>query len=181
MVRLVLAATLGALYGIYGPAFELCEHRPRSEGSEEYLDAEKYEIRYWDLEQPNSLQNVIARVNRVRRDNPALQSNQGLHFHPVDNPELLCYSKSTPDQSNVVVVVVNLSPYQAHSGWVELQLDALGLDPRQPAQMHDQLSDARYLWHGVRHYVELQPHVMPAHIFRVRRRLRTERDFEYYL
>jgi starch synthase (maltosyl-transferring) len=78
-------------------------------------------------------------------------------------------------------VVVNLSPSHAHSGWVELQLDALGLDLRQPAQMHDELSNARYLWHGARHYVELHPHVVPAHIFRVRQRIRTERDFEYYL
>jgi len=181
LVRLVLAATLGASYGIYGPAFELCEQRPRSEGSEEYLDAEKYELRYWDLEQPESLQDFIRRVNRIRWENPALQSNQGLHFHTVDNPELLCYSKSTADRSNVVLVVVNLSPSHAHSGWVELQLDALGLDLRQPAQMHDELSNARYLWHGARHYVELHPHVVPAHIFRVRQRIRTERDFEYYL
>jgi len=181
LVRLVLAATLGASYGIYGPAFELCEHRPLSEGSEEYLNSEKYEIRYWDLEQPESLKNFIARVNRIRRDNPALQSNQGLHFHTVDNPELLCYSKSTADWSNVVLVVVNLSPSYAHSGWVELELDALGLDLGQPSQMHDELSDARYLWQGARHYVELNPQVVPAHIFRVRHRIRTERDFEYYL
>jgi starch synthase (maltosyl-transferring) len=181
LTRLVLAATLGASYGIYGPAFELCEHRPRSEGSEEYLDSEKYEIRSWDLEQRHSLQEFIARVNRIRRENPALQSNQGLHFHTVDNPELLCYSKSIADQSNVVLVVVNLSPYHVHSGWVELQLDALGLDPTQPAQMHDELSDARYIWHGARHYVELHPQVVPAHIFRLRRRIRTEQDFEYYL
>jgi starch synthase (maltosyl-transferring) len=99
----------------------------------------------------------------------------------VDNPELLCYSKATADSSNVVLVVVNLSPYHGHSGWVELQLDTLGLDPTQPAQMHDELSDARYLWHGARHYVELHPHVVPAHIFRLRRRIRTEQDFEYYL
>jgi len=181
LIRLVLAATLGASYGIYGPAFELCEHRPRSEGSEDYLNSEKYEIRYWDLEQPESLKNFMARVNRIRRDNPALQSNQGLHFHTVDNPELLCYSKSTADWSNVVLVVVNLSPSYAHSGWVELELDALGLDLSQPSQMHDELSDARYLWQGARHYVELNPQVVPAHIFRVRHRIRTERDFEYYL
>lgn len=181
LIRLVLAATLGASYGIYGPAFELCEHQPRSEGSEEYLDSEKYEIRSWDLEQPQSLQDFIARVNRIRRENPALQSNQGLHFHTVDNPELLCYSKSTADRSNVVLVVVNLSPYYGHSGWVELQFDTLGLDPTQPVQMHDELSAARYIWHGARHYVELQPQVMPAHIFRLRRRIRTEQDFEYYL
>jgi starch synthase (maltosyl-transferring) len=181
LIRLVLAATLGASYGIYGPAFELCEHCPRSEGSEEYLHSEKYEIRSWDLEQSESLQDFIARVNRIRRDNPALQSNQGLHFHTVDNPELLCYSKSTADHSNVVLVVVNLSPSHTHSGWVELQLDALELDLAQPAQMHDELSNARYLWHGARHYVEINPQVVPAHIFRVRHRIRTERDFEYYL
>jgi starch synthase (maltosyl-transferring) len=181
LIRLVLAATLGASYGIYGPAFELCEHLPRSEGSEEYLDSEKYEIRYWDLEQHHSLQEFMARMNRIRRENPALQSNQGLYFHMVDNPELLCYSKSTADRSNVVLVVVNLSPYHVHSGWVELQLDTLGLDPIQPAQMHDALSDTRYIWHGARHYVELQPQVVPAHIFRLRRRIRTEQDFEYYL
>jgi starch synthase (maltosyl-transferring) len=181
LIRLVLAATLGASYGIYGPAFELCEQHPRFEGSEEYLDSEKYEIRSWDLEQPQSLQDFITRVNRIRRENTALQSNQGLHFHPVDNPELLCYSKTTADGSNVVLVVVNLSPYHGHSGWVELQLDTLGLDPTQPVQMHDALSDTRYLWHGARHYVELHPHVVPAHIFRLRRRIRTEQDFEYYL
>jgi starch synthase (maltosyl-transferring) len=181
MIRLVLAATLGASYGIYGPAFELCERCPREAGSEEYRDSEKYEIRAWDLEQPHSLREFITRINRIRRDNPALHSNRGLRFHPVDNPELLCYSKSTADRSNLVVVVVNLNPYHAHSGWVELPLDALGCDPAQPAQMHDELSNARYLWHGARHYVELQPQVVPAHIFRVRHRIRTERDFEYYL
>jgi len=181
LIRLVLAATLGASYGIYGPAFELCEHQPRSEGSEEYLNSEKYEIRSWNLEQRQSLQDFIARVNRIRHENPALQSNQGLHFHTVDNPELLCYSKSTADRSNVVLVVVNLSPYYVHSGWVELQFDTLGLDPIQPVQMHDELSAARYIWHSVRHYVELHPQVMPAHIFRLRRRIRTEQDFEYYL
>ena len=80
-----------------------------------------------------------------------------------------------------MLVVVNLSPYHVHSGWVELQLDTLGLDPTQPVQMHDELSDARYIWHGARHYVELHPQVVPAHIFRLRRRIRTEQDFEYYL
>jgi starch synthase (maltosyl-transferring) len=181
MARLVLAATLGALYGIYGPAFELGERRPREEGSEEYLDSEKYEIRHWNLEQPDSLKDFIARVNRIRRDNPALHSNQGLHFHPIDNPELICYSKNTEDRSNAILVVVNLSPYHLHSGWVELQLDALGLDPEQPYQLHDELSNVRYLWHGARNYVELHPQAVPAHIFRVRRRIRTEQDFEYYL
>jgi starch synthase (maltosyl-transferring) len=106
MARLVLAGTLGASYGIYGPAFELGEHRPIKQGSEEYLDSEKYEIRHWDLDRPDSLREFIGCVNRIRRDNSALQSDGRLRFHSVDNDQLLCYSKSTPDWSNVIVVVV---------------------------------------------------------------------------
>lgn len=181
MIRLVLAATLGASYGIYGPAFELCESRPREPGSEEYLNAEKYEIKDWDITRSDSLREFITRVNRIRRDNPALHSNEGLRFHPVDNDQLICYSKSTEDQSNEVLVVVNLNPHYTHVGWVELDLDALGLDREHPYQVHDLLTDARYLWHGSRNYVELNPQVVPAHIFHIRRRIRTERDFDYYL
>jgi starch synthase (maltosyl-transferring) len=181
IVRLVLAATLGASYGIYGPAFELCEHVAREPGSEEYLASEKYQIRHWNLAHPDSLKELIARVNRIRRENPALQSDWRLRFHPTDNEELMCYSKSTEDLANLILVVVNLNPHYTHMGWVELDLAALGLDPAQPYQVHDLLSDARYLWHGPRNYVELHPQVLPAHIFRVRRRIHREQDFEYYL
>lgn len=181
MTRLVLAATLGASYGIYGPAFELCENTPRVSGSEEYLNAEKYEIKNWDISRSDSLREFIARVNRIRRENPALQSNECLYFHPVDNEQLICYSKSTEDRSNVVLVVVNLNPRYTHSGWVELNLEALELDGGHPYQVHDLLTDAHYLWHGARNYVELNPHVVPAHVFRVRHRIRTERDFDYYM
>jgi len=179
--RLVLAATLGANYGIYGPAFELCESRPREFGSEEYLDSEKYEIKHWDLGRPESLADMITRVNRIRRENPALHSDRSLSFHPVTDDQLICYSKASEDFANVIVVVVNLDPHHAHSGWLELSLETLGLDPRQPYQVHDLLSDARFLWQGARNYVELNPQVVPAHIFRVRRRVRTERDFDYYM
>ncbi len=181
MTRLVLAATLGASYGIYGPAFELCENRARVPGSEEYLNSEKYEIKDWEITRSDSLREFITRVNRIRRENPALQGNENLHFHPVDNEQLICYSKAAEDGSNVILVVVNLSPHYAHSGWVELDLDALGLDREHPYQVHDLLTDAHYLWHGGRNYVELNPHVVPAHIFRVRHRIRTERDFDYYM
>lgn len=181
MTRLVLAATLGASYGIYGPAFELSECTPRHEGSEEYLDSEKYQLRHWDLQRADSLKDFIARVNRIRRQNPALQRNDTLRFHSVDHEELLCYSKSTPDGSNVVVVVVNLNPHHIRAGWVELPLGQLGLTPDRPYQMHDELSGARYLWHGARNYIELQPQVAPAHIFRVRHRVHREQDFEYYM
>ena len=102
-------------------------------------------------------------------------------FHTTDNDQLICYSKSTDDLSNVIVVLVNLNPYYSHGGWVTLDLERLGLDADRPYQVHDLVSDARYLWAGPRNYVELNPQVMPAHVLRVRRRIRQEQDFEYYL
>jgi starch synthase (maltosyl-transferring) len=181
MVRLVLAATLGASYGIYGPAFELCENRPRELGSEEYLDSEKYEIKNWDVTSPGSLADFIGSVNRIRRENPGLHGDWSLRFHPADNDQLICYSKQTEDLSNIIVVVVNLDPHHKHSGWLELPLETLGIDPQHPFQVHDLLSDERYLWHGNRNYVELDPRIVPAHIFRLRRRIRTEHDFDYFM
>lgn len=181
MARLVLAATLGASYGIYGPAFELCVNQPREPGSEEYLDSEKYEVRHWDINHPQSLKEIIARVNRIRRENPALQADRTLRFHHLDNEQMIAYSKQSPDGSNVVLMVVNLDPHHTQSGWLDLPLEDMGVATDQPYQVHDLLSDARYLWHGPRNYVELNPHVVPAHILRIRRRVHTERDFEYYL
>ncbi len=181
MIRVVLAATLGASYGIYGPAFELGENTPRAAGSEEYQNSEKYEIRTWDLDNPSSLRDIITRVNRIRRANPALQRDWGLRFHATENPMLLCYSKATDELSNVVLVVVNLDVRHTQAGWVNLNLGALGMEEGQPYQVHDELGDGRYLWQGPRNYIELNPHILPAHIFRLRRRVRTERDFDYYL
>ena len=181
MSRLVLAATLGASYGIYGPAFELCENRPREAGGEEYLDSEKYEIKHWPIDRPDSLREFIGRVNRIRRENAALQHDWSLRFHPIDNDWLLAYSKQTPDGSNVIVVIVNLSPHHAHSGWLHLDLEMLGFDVERPFQAQDLLTDAHYLWHGVRNYVQIDPRSVPAQIFRLRRRVRTEHDFDYFL
>ncbi len=181
MARVVLAATLGASYGIYGPAFELCEDRAKEYGSEEYLDSEKYEIRRWNLDDSRSLKEFIARVNRVRRENQALQSDWSLRFHPVENEHLLCYTKNTDDQSNIVLTVVNLDPHHTHGGWLQVPAEELGLEPGQPFQVHDLLSNARFLWHGPRNYVELNPRICPAYVFRLRRRVRTERDFDYFM
>jgi starch synthase (maltosyl-transferring) len=181
MTRLVLAAMLGANYGIYGPAFELCENIPWASGSEEYLNSEKYEIKHWDLEKPGSLREFIARVNRIRRENRALQSDRSLQFYPIDNPEILCFGKRTEDLQNVIVVAVNLDPHHIQSGWVELPSDDLGLDAQQSFQMHDLLTDARYLWQGKRNYIQLDPGSVPAQIFRVRPRLRREQDFDYFM
>jgi starch synthase (maltosyl-transferring) len=181
VARLVLAATLAASYGIYGPAFELGEARPREPGSEEYLDSEKYQLRRWDLESPDSLREVVARVNGIRRDNPALQRDWGLVFHETDNEHLLCYSKATDDLSNVVLCVVNVDPYHRQSGWTELSLAELGLDDG-PFQVHDLLGGGTFAWQGPRNYVDLDPAVLPAHVFELRRRrIRREQDFDYFL
>jgi starch synthase (maltosyl-transferring) len=179
--RLVLAATLSANYGIYGPTFELMESTPREPGSEEYLDSEKYQLRHWTIDRPDSLRSLIARINRIRRDNVALQSDASLRFCAIDNEELIGYVKSDASSDNVIIVVVNLDPHHVQSGWIELDLRALGLDDSTPYQVHDLLSDQRYQWRGRRNYVMLDPQRLPAHVLKLRRYLRTEHDFDYFL
>ena len=183
MIRLVLAATLGATYGIYGPPFEHCVGTPVRPGSEEYLDSEKYQTHHWDLDAPISLRDYVARVNAIRRENAALHYNRNLRFFQADNDALICYGKATPDLANMIVVVVNLDPYHTQSGWIRLPIQELGLGAGsgETYQVHDLISDARFLWHGDANFVQLDPHVSPAHIFRMRRRVRTEQDFDYFM
>jgi starch synthase (maltosyl-transferring) len=171
MVRLTLAATLSSNYGIYGPAFELCERQPREPGSEEYWNSEKYEIKDWDLERPDSLSGFISTVNRIRRENPALQRNWNLRFHYVDNDQLICYSKETDDGTNVVITVVNLDPVHTQSGWVHLPLEGWGVGAADHYQVEDQLTGNRFTWVGPRNFVMLNPHDLPAHIFVLHRKL----------
>jgi starch synthase (maltosyl-transferring) len=168
ITRLILAATLGANYGIYGPAFELLENRPLMPGSEEYFESEKYQIRAWDLDRPDSLKQLIALANKIRRENLALQSDWSLRFHPLDNDQLIAYSKSTADGSNIVLVVVNLDPKYTQSGWINVPLEDFRIGPGQTFEVHDLLADARYTWQGSRNYIELNPSKIPAHIFKVR-------------
>jgi starch synthase (maltosyl-transferring) len=181
MIRLMLAATLGPSYGIYGAAFELCDDQPLAPGKEEYCDSEKFEIKSWNIERPDSLRKLIARVNQIRSENPAFRANHNLRFHKVDNEQIIAFSKSTPDLANQVLVVINLDPHHAQAGIVDLPLDELKIDQQQPFQVHDLLTDNRYLWHGQRNYVELNPQIVPANIFVIRRRVRTEQDFDYYM
>jgi starch synthase (maltosyl-transferring) len=178
--RVVLAATLAASYGVYGPAFELGEHRPLRPGSEEYLDSEKYELRHWDVDRPDSLAPLMSRVNAIRRTHPALQANAGLRFHGTSNDQLLCYSKTDETGEDLVVMVVSLDPWHTQSGFVDLPVTDWGLDPDARYAVHDLLGDARYVWQGPRNYVELDPDGVPAHVLEVQRRLRTERDFETF-
>jgi starch synthase (maltosyl-transferring) len=166
--RLILAATLAASYGIYGPAFELCESRPVREGSEEYLDSEKYQLRVWDINNPNSLRDLITHVNGIRRSSPALQRNGGLAFHLVDNEQMVAYSKVSEDASDMILVVANVDPHHTQAGWVNVALEQFHLGSEESYQVHDLLTDVRYVWHGSRNYVQLNPTVLPAHIFRVR-------------
>ncbi len=179
--RLVLAATLAANYGIYGPTYELLESAPREPGSEEYRDSEKYQLRHWAIDRPDSLWSLIARMNRIRRENAALQSDGGLYFCAIDNDQLIAYLKIDARSGNVILTVVNLDPHQPQSGWVDLDIDALKLDAEQPYQVHDLLSEQRYIWRGRHNYVMLDPQRAPAHVFRLRRRVRREQDFDYYL
>ncbi|MFZ0014395.1 MAG: alpha-1,4-glucan--maltose-1-phosphate maltosyltransferase, partial [Acidimicrobiia bacterium] len=178
--RYVLAATLSSNCGIYGPAFELMEDRPLHAGSEEYLDSEKYEIRHWDLDRPDSLVPIIRQVNEARRTHPALQRNHDLVFHRTDNEMLICYSKSVGD--DVVLVVVNNDPSHTQSGWVHLDSSVIDVEVGQQFAVVDLLTKRRYMWSGSSNYVELDPAGIPAHIFTMKRSapVRTEESFDYY-
>jgi len=177
--RLILAATLGASYGIYGPPYEALEGRAREHGSEEYLDSEKYQLRQWQPDE--GMRELIAIVNRIRRENAALQTDRGLRFHFAENEQILAYSKSSPDNANVVLTVVNIDPYHVQRGVIHLPLEELGIDTDRPFQAHELITGARYLWNGPRNVVEVNPNSMPGQIFRFRRRVRSEHDFEYFL
>jgi len=180
-VRFILAATLGANYGIYGPAFELCVDKSVAPKSEEYLDSEKYEIKKWDLDSPVSLKPLITRVNQIRNSSVVLQQDYNLEFFPVDNNNIICYGKHNDDYSEILLMVVNLDPVWAQAGWIELPLGKLGISDQRPYQVHDLLSGDRYLWNGPRNFVRLDPAKQCAHIFRIRRYQRTEKNFDYYL
>ncbi|MCI0693081.1 alpha-1,4-glucan--maltose-1-phosphate maltosyltransferase [candidate division KSB1 bacterium] len=180
MLRLVLAATLSSNYGIYGPAFELCVSEALP-GKEEYLNSEKFELKNWDWNQEGNLRDFIARVNKIRKENPALHATQNLKFYEVDNDHLLFYGKATEDLSNIILVVVNLEPFRAHSGWLKVPIGEFGIDFKQAYLVHDLLSDDKYFWQGELNYVELNPQILPAQIFRLRKRLKREMDFDYFM
>jgi starch synthase (maltosyl-transferring) len=181
MTRVVLASMLSSNYGIYGPAFELMEHAPREPGSEEYLNSEKYEIRDWDLQRPDSLAPFIRRLNEIRRSHKVLQRNHSLRWLQIDNEQMIAFAKVLDGHHDAVVVVANLDPYHVHSGWLELPLHELGIDPRQSYRMDDLLGGGSFLWEGARNFVRLDPHGVVAHVFLVRRHVRSEQEFDYFM
>jgi starch synthase (maltosyl-transferring) len=186
MGRLVLAATLSSSYGIYGPAYELMEHVARP-GSEEYMDNEKYELKSWNIDRQDSLCHFITRINQIRRQHPALHRNDSLRFHHTDNDWILCYSKRSPEPAGEIagkddsggdriLVAIDLDWQSTQATGVRLDLDALGLDPDAPFEVHDLLTGSRYTWQGSRAYVELAPHIVPAHIFHVTQPMKGRAD-----
>ena len=167
MIRAVLAATLSSLYGIYS-GFELCENQALP-GREEYADSEKYQWKERDWNAPGNIKDWIARLNKIRKENRALQFYDNLRFYQADNDAILFYAKMTAARDNIILVVVNLDPHRKQSSYIDVPIDQFGSIDDDVYQVHDLISDARYMWHGRRNYVELDPEIQPAHIFRVRR------------
>jgi starch synthase (maltosyl-transferring) len=163
-MRLVLAATLSSLYGIYS-GYELCENVPVREGSEEYLHSEKYEIKARDWNEPGNLVQFVTAINRIRRENRALHLYRNLRFYAADDLNVVWYGKMTPEGDNVVFVAANLDLHGPHASLVDVPLAELGLRPDEPYVMHELLSDRRYEWRGPRGYVVLDPAIDTAQIF----------------
>lgn len=179
MIRAVLAATLSSVYGIYS-GFELCENAALPD-REEYADSEKYQFKGRDWNAPGNIKDFITRLNRIRRENRALHEYTNLRFYKADSEDVLFYGKITESRDNIILVVVNLDPYQAHNAHIDVPFEEFGFLERDTYQVHDLLTDERYLWRGRRNFVMLDPHTKPAHIFRIRRWVSREQNFDYYM
>ncbi|HYK23875.1 MAG TPA: alpha-1,4-glucan--maltose-1-phosphate maltosyltransferase [Candidatus Acidoferrum sp.] len=167
MIRVALAATLSTLYGIYS-GYELCENEPLP-GREEYLDSEKYQFKERDWNAPGNIKDWISRLNKIRKENRALQFYTNLRFHDADNDAILFYSKMTAARDNIILVVVNLDPHRKQNSFVYVPIESFGQMESDVYQVQDLLSGATYTWRGRRNYVELDPDIQPAHVFLVRR------------
>jgi starch synthase (maltosyl-transferring) len=167
MIRVALAATLSPLYGIYS-GYELCENEALP-GREEYLDSEKYQYKERDWNAPGNIKDWIARLNKIRKENRALQLYTNLRFHDAENDAILFYSKMTPARDNIILVVVNLDPQRKQNSFVYVPIENFGQMESDVYQVQDLLSGATYTWRGRRNYVELDPDIQPAHILLVRR------------
>ena len=167
MIRVALAATLSPLYGIYS-GYELCENEALP-GREEYLDSEKYQYKKRDWNAPGNIKDWIARLNKIRKENRALQGYTNLRFHDAENDAILFYSKMTAARDNIILVVVNLDPHRKQNSFVYVPIESFGQMESDAYQVQDLLSGATYSWRGRRNYVELDPDVQPVHIFLVRR------------
>ena len=173
MIRQLLAATLSPVYGIYS-GYELCENEGLP-GREEYLDSEKYQFKERDWNAAGNIKEWITRLNQIRQTNRALQFKDNLRFYNADNDAILFYGKMTAARDNIILIVVNLDPHTKQHSYVHLPIEEFGSIEGDVYQVHDLLSDARYIWHGSRNYIELDPDIQPAHVFRVRRWIEGDR------
>lgn len=164
-IRAVLATTLSTVYGMF-QGFELCEGIPVP-GKEEYLNSDKYEVRCRDWNAPGNIVEMIAKLNRIRKENPALQEYDNLEFYRADNDKILFYGKSMGD--NHIMVVVNLDPFQTQCSTVYVPIDKFGISEGRGYEVHDLLTDNRYWWTGSQNYVELNPEVGVAHVFLIKK------------
>jgi len=167
MIRVLLAATLSTLYGIYS-GYELCENEALPD-REEYLNSEKYQWKERDWNAPGNIKDWITQLNKIRRENRALQFYDNLRFYHADNDAILFYGKMTPARDNIILVVVNLDPHRKQNSYVNVPVDQFGQMESDVYQVHDLLSDARYTWRDRQNYVELDPEIQTGHVFRVRR------------
>ncbi len=166
-IRLVLAATLSPIYGIYS-GYELCEHVAVKSGSEEYLDSEKYEIRVRDWNAPGNIKQDVSKLNRIRAENAALHELGNIEMVATDFDGIFAYRKYTP--GNELLVIVNLDPHQAHEAMVDVPIAVMGIEANEPYEVNDLLTGMRYTWRGSRNYVRLDPNERVAHLFRITRR-----------
>jgi starch synthase (maltosyl-transferring) len=167
MIRAVLAATLSPVYGIYS-GFELCENAALP-GREEYLDSEKYQLKQRDWNAPGNIKGLVTALNRIRRENRALRDLTNLRFLRAENEQILFYAKTTPALDNIIMVAVTLDPWHSQSARVEVPLGEFGMAEDAVYQVHDLLTDERFVWRGAWNFVALDPHARPAHVFRLRR------------
>ncbi|WP_207423696.1 alpha-1,4-glucan--maltose-1-phosphate maltosyltransferase [Desertivirga brevis] len=166
ILRVLLAATLSSNYGLYGPVYEFGLNTPRP-GKEEYIDNEKYEIKHWDWDQYTRIKEIIGRINKIRKQNPALQSTWNISLAPTTNDNIICYAKTDKKSKNALIMAANLDVHHTQGAMVKVPLQELGLTHEQPFTVHDLLSGSKYTWNGEWNYVELNPYEMPAHVFRV--------------
>lgn len=179
MIRAALAATLSPVYGIYS-GFELCESAAIP-GKEEYIDSEKYQFKGRDWNAPGNIKDYITKLNKIRRENRALHEYANLRFYRAENENVIFYGKMTASRDNIILVVVNLDPWNRQDAFIHVPVEAFGWMESDTYQVHDLLWDDRYLWHGSRNFVALDPHSKPVHVFRIRRWMSREQDFDYYL
>jgi starch synthase (maltosyl-transferring) len=165
-MRYALAATLSSNYGVYGPSYEFYENTPIA-GKEEYYNSEKYEVRHYDWKRTNRMTDIMSILNKIRKENEALQSTWNIQFCPIENSQLLAYLKATDDLSSIILVVVNLDVNGKQSGYVQLPKSRLNLGDKINIKLHDLITDEYYTWTQEWNFVELNPHKMPFHLFKI--------------